>query len=82
MVLLVSMKRRIRRVALLIESSRNYGRGILRGIARYAHVQGPWSCFTQERELHSGLPEWLAGWRGEGIIARIEDRRMAAHLCR
>ena len=76
------MKRRIRRVALLIESSRNYGRGILRGIARYAHVQGPWSCFTQERELHSGLPEWLAGWRGEGIIARIEDRRMAAHLCR
>jgi len=74
------MNKRIPRVALLIESSRNYGRGILRGIARYAREQGPWSCYTQERELHSGLPEWLKGWRGDGIIARIEDRRTAARL--
>jgi len=74
------MKKQIPRVALLIESSRNYGRGILQGIARYAREHGPWSCYTQERELHSGLPEWLASWRGDGIIARIEDRRMAARL--
>ena len=40
------MKNRIRRVALLIESSRNYGRGVLRGVARYAQVNGPWSFFT------------------------------------
>jgi len=74
------MKKRIPRVALLIESSRNYGRGILQGIARYARAHGPWSCFTQERELHSGMPEWLKNWQGEGIIARIEDRRMAVRL--
>ncbi len=71
------MHARMPRVALLIESSRIYGRGILRGIARYAHLHGPWSIYYQERELHSGVPEWLKGWRGEGIIARIEDRRMA-----
>lgn len=74
------MSTKLPRVALLIESSRNYGRGILRGIANYAHAHGPWSCFTQERELHSGIPEWLKAWRGDGIIARIEDRRMAAQL--
>ena len=74
------MKNRIRRVALLIESSRNYGRGVLRGVARYAQVNGPWSFFTVERELHSGVPDWLRGWKGDGIIARIEDRRMAAKL--
>jgi len=74
------MKKRIPRVALLVESSRNYGRGILQGIARYAREQGPWSCYTQERELHSGLPEWLKSWQGDGIIARIEDKRMAARL--
>ena len=72
----------IPRVALLIESSRTYGRGILRGIARYAHVNGPWSIYSQERELHSGIPEWLKGWKGDGIIARIEDRRMANSLLR
>src|SRR5437762_459657 len=70
----------IPRVALLIESSRTYGRGILRGIAQYAHVRGPWSFFTQERELHSGLPAWLQKWKGHGIIARIEDRRTAQAL--
>jgi LacI family transcriptional regulator len=74
------MSRSIPRVALLIESSRNYGRGILRGIAQYAHVRGPWSFFTQERELHSGIPAWLQTWKGHGIIARIEDRRTARAL--
>lgn len=66
----------------MIESSRTYGRGILRGIARYAHLRGHWSCFTEERELHSGIPAWLENWKGHGIIARIEDRRMAKRLLR
>ena len=74
--------RRLSRVAVLIESSRNYGRGILRGIARYSHLHGPWSCFTEERELHSGIPDWLKHWKGDGIIARIEDKRTANALLR
>jgi LacI family transcriptional regulator len=74
------MPAKLPRVALLIETSRNYGRGILAGIARYAHANGPWSLFTQERELHSGVPEWLLSWKGDGIIARIEDKRMASAL--
>jgi LacI family transcriptional regulator len=72
----------IPKVALLIESSRTYGRGILRGIARYARLNGPWSVYSQERELHSGIPAWLKGWKGDGIIARIENRRMAKSLLR
>ncbi|HEX3627874.1 MAG TPA: DNA-binding transcriptional regulator [Verrucomicrobiae bacterium] len=70
------------KVALLIESSRIYGRGILRGIAKYAHLHGQWSCFTEERELHSGIPAWLGKWKGHGIISRIEDPKMAAALRR
>jgi LacI family transcriptional regulator len=71
---------RLARVALLVESSRTYGRGILRGIARYAHAHGPWSFFVTERDLHAGIPELLNSWQGDGIIARIEDRRMAQRL--
>lgn len=70
----------IPRIALLIESSRNYGRGILRGIAQYAHVHGPWSFFAQERALHSAIPDWLRNWKGQGVIARIEDRRIGKTL--
>lgn len=76
------MDQTIPRVALLIESSRNYGRGILRGIARYAHVHGPWSCFAEERQLHSAIPGWLKQWKGHGVIARIEDKRTANGLLR
>lgn len=68
------------RVALLIESSRTYGRGILRGIARYSHLFGPWSFFIVERDLHGGIPRELSNWLGDGIIARIEDRQMATRL--
>jgi LacI family transcriptional regulator len=74
------MTARLPKVALLIESSRYYGRGVLRGIAKYTHLRGPWSCFSEERALHSGIPLWLKNWKGHGIIARIEDRRMAAAL--
>jgi LacI family transcriptional regulator, galactose operon repressor len=71
---------RLLHVALLVETSRTYGRRILAGVARYAHVHGSWTLFTAERELHSGIPNWLRTWKGDGIIARVEDRRMAAAL--
>ena len=74
------MSKPLPQIALLIESSRNYGRGVLRGIARYAHAHGPWSFFVQERELRSGIPKWMQNWKGDGIIARIENRAMAAQL--
>ncbi len=70
------------RVALLIESSRTYGRGVLRGIARYAHIHGPWSFLAVERDLHGGVPPMLMSWRGDGVIARIENRSMAKRLCK
>jgi LacI family transcriptional regulator len=65
------------RVALLIESSRGYGRGLLEGIAHYRRSHGNWSVFFQERRRGDPMPEWLKGWTGQGIIARVEDRRLA-----
>ena len=35
------------KVALLIETSSSYGRGLLRGIARYARLHGPWAFFIE-----------------------------------
>ena len=71
------MRTKLPRVALFIETSRTYGRGILRGIAHYAHVHGPWSFFAEERELRSGIPDRLQSWNVDGIIARIEGKRTA-----
>src|SRR5882757_5510441 len=70
------------RVALLIESSRAYGRGLLLGIARYVREHGRWSIFLQERSLGDLSPGWLEDWEGDGIIARVENRPMAEAIRR
>ncbi len=64
-------------VALLIETSRAYGRGLLRGVVRYLHEYGPWSIYIQPHGLEAPAPRWLRGWRGDGILARIDDRATA-----
>ncbi len=68
------------RVAVLIESSRSYGRGLLLGVAQYARERANWRMDYQERELQSGLPTWLSHWEGQGILTRIEDQAMAQDL--
>lgn len=65
------------RVALLVESSRAYGRGVLHGIAEYIRLHGPWSIYLAERGLGDDPPSWLHRWDGDGIIARIENQRIA-----
>jgi LacI family transcriptional regulator len=62
------------RVALLVESSRAYGRGILAGVAKFVREHDPWSIFFQDLNLCDDTPEWLKNWRGEGIISRLENR--------
>jgi LacI family transcriptional regulator len=61
------------RVALLVESSRGYGRGILWGVAKYVREHDPWSVFFQDLNLCDDTPGWLKNWQGEGILSRLEN---------
>jgi LacI family transcriptional regulator len=73
----MARKRRARpHVALIIESSIEYGRGVLRGIARWLREHGPWSIFLEQRELGAALPDWIHEWDGDGIITRSDDPRI------
>ncbi len=67
-------------VALIVESSRVYGRGLLRGIAAYSRVHGPWSIAIEERAIYEGPPAWLHDWQGDGIISRIHTRELESFL--
>jgi LacI family transcriptional regulator len=69
--------RRLPHIALLIETSREYGRGLLRGVSRYHQEHGPWSIYFEPHGLNEPPPTWLKSWRGDGILARIDDRRTA-----
>ena len=64
------------RIALLVETSRGYGRGILQGIIRYARLHGPWSFYITPGDFEQALPA-MKQWGGTGIIARIETPQTA-----
>jgi len=67
-------------VALLVETSLASGRDILRGITRYVREHEPWSLYIEPRGLDTDLPGWLAQWKGDGIIARVQSPAMAARI--
>ncbi len=63
-------------VALIIESSRGYGRDILWGIARWVRLHGSWSISWQDRGLAEPVPPWLSAWHGQGLIVRVDSPAM------
>jgi LacI family transcriptional regulator len=68
----------LRRVAILVETTRTYTRDLLAGVARYVHERGPWSTFLELRAVESAVPPWLERWNGDGIIVRTHSPEMAA----
>lgn len=68
--------RRPLRVGLLLETSTEYGRGVLRGIVRYSRLHGPWSLYVAPGHLEQFLPK-DGSWKGDGIIGRVHSRHMA-----
>lgn len=64
-------------VALLIETSNAYARGLLRGVHAYLREHRPWSIYLPEQGRGAAPPEWLQRWNGDGIIARIENQPIA-----
>ena len=71
-----------RRVALIIESSRAYGRGLFLGIAKFVREHHEWSVQSEEWKWTDAFPVWLRNWDGDGVIARVETPEMAAFVRR
>ncbi len=70
--------RKRKRVALIIETSNAYGRGVLAGISDFVREHEPWSLYLPEGRRGDKPPDWLASWDGDGIIARIENAEVAS----
>ncbi len=63
------MEQSLKKIILLIETSREFGRELLNGIARYSKLHGPWSFYLEPRGLKSSIPR-LKNWNADGIIMR------------
>ena len=68
------------KVALLAETSNLYARDMRAGIEDYIRAHGPWSIYLGEQGRGDAVPPWFARWQGDGVIARIENDRIAAAL--
>jgi LacI family transcriptional regulator len=69
-----------RRVAVVIEASNAYARGLLAGIHRHVREHDPWTVFLPEHGRGAPPLESLTRWHGDGVIARIETRATAKAL--
>ncbi len=68
---------RKKNVALIIETSNDYARGILRGIHDYTRIHPEWTVYLTEHGRHEPDESFVGGWEGDGVIARIETDRTA-----
>lgn len=72
----VTSKRR-RAVALLVETSNQYSRELLRGVRAYLAEHDTWTVHLTEQGRGGEPPRWLRRWHGDGILARIENAAIA-----
>lgn len=71
------MKKQTPQVALIIETSKEYGRSLLRGIDRFMNENSRWLTFIEERDFDGHEPHWLEHWQGNGIITRSSSKIFA-----
>jgi LacI family transcriptional regulator len=72
--------RPLRKVAVLIETSRETGRELLRGVRRFYQEKPNWSVYFRQHHLGAPPPRWIKKWRGDGILSRVNDKRTAKEL--
>ena len=58
-----------RRVVLLVDTSRSYGREIVRGVGRYQRERGDWAITYKPHGLGEPTPPWLREARPDGVLA-------------
>ena len=66
-------------VLVLVDTSTTWGRGLIRGVLAHARRRGPWRLHVEARgQTERHRPP--AGWRGDGIIARVNTPALARSL--
>lgn len=68
-----------KRVAVLVDTSTTWGRDVIAGVHRYSRAKADWQLFVEPRGVEQR--RWLpAGWKGDGVIARVGFSDLAKRL--
>ena len=61
---------RTKKVAIFVETSASYGRGILEGVAEYLKATQNWAVFLERTELSQCPKGWIESNDWDGILCR------------
>lgn len=77
----MGVMRRFPRVILVIDLMGEYNHGLLRGIAQYSNLHGPWAFYSAYEKVHEKLtmPQ-VRNWGANGIIAHFKDTVIAQQV--
>jgi LacI family transcriptional regulator len=67
------------RIAVLVDTSTDWGRRLIRGIVSFSRNHGPWDLWVQASSQDE-QPRLPPRWSGDGIIARVADHPTARHV--
>lgn len=70
----------VKHIALLVDASRAYGRGICTGVSRFAMERDDWNILLQEQKSVPDISLWLKRNKVDGIIAFIPDKKLGKQL--
>ena len=73
-------KKTIPQVAILLESSHEISRGMMRGILEYVRIYGPWALHMIAGGANDQRMPDIKQWKGNGIIARIPNSESAEDI--
>lgn len=65
-----------RRVAVFVDMLSEYGRDVLAGVSDYIRTHQPWIVFGDPERVVAPVTR-LDRWRGDGIIAHLQDEKAA-----
>lgn len=67
-----------RKIAIIIDMSESYSRGLVEGIAHYIRDNDLWEFqIVNSLKNNSSIPTWFSNWKGDGIIAKIDTPLVA-----
>ncbi len=67
-----------KRVALMIETSKAFGRGVLQGIGRWQREHEPWRVYADERGFDEAVSAECMETAWDGVITRLQQSQMPA----
>jgi len=66
----------VRQVAIVMEASTSFSRGVLAGVSQWMARQTGWLVTIDDRAADLSVPGWLLRWSGDGMISGLPERAL------